>query len=144
MSKFLLNLPLQISKALTNSKIQFLFGNFFFLIFGSADRAARLTSGPASPPAAPSPQAEIARPAHPARASVASSWEICFPLWFTPSRASRLPLVSLRTGPRLSAPSSPLCRPTTAVNPPRRCSPCRPLRTSDAVKPLPTLHHSPP
>jgi hypothetical protein len=38
----------------------------FFLIFGPADPAARLASGPASPPAAPSPQAEIALPAHPA------------------------------------------------------------------------------
>jgi hypothetical protein len=35
MSKFLLNLLLQISKALVNSKIQFLFQKFlFFLIFG--------------------------------------------------------------------------------------------------------------
>jgi hypothetical protein len=31
----------------------------FFLIFGSTDLAARLASGPARPPAAPSPQAEI-------------------------------------------------------------------------------------
>jgi hypothetical protein len=32
----------------------------FFLIFGPVDLAARLATGPASPPAAPSPQAEIA------------------------------------------------------------------------------------
>jgi hypothetical protein len=38
----------------------------FFLIFGPADPMARFASGPASPPAAPSPQAKIARPAHPA------------------------------------------------------------------------------
>jgi hypothetical protein len=57
----------------------------FFLIFGPADPVARLASGPASPPVAPSPQAKIARPAHPARASVASSREIRFPLRFTPS-----------------------------------------------------------
>jgi hypothetical protein len=43
MSKFLLNLLLQISKALVNSKIRFQFRNFFFfLIFGPADLAARL------------------------------------------------------------------------------------------------------
>jgi hypothetical protein len=36
----------------------------FFLIFGLADPTARLASGPASPPAAASPQAEIA-PADP-------------------------------------------------------------------------------
>jgi hypothetical protein len=33
--------------------------NFFFLAFGSADPAARSASGPASPPAVPSLQAEI-------------------------------------------------------------------------------------
>jgi hypothetical protein len=58
MSKFLLNLLLQISKALVNSKIQFLIQKSFFLAFAPANLAARLASGPASPPAAPSPQAE--------------------------------------------------------------------------------------
>jgi hypothetical protein len=33
MSKFLLNLLVQISKALVNSKIQFLIQNFFFFAF---------------------------------------------------------------------------------------------------------------
>jgi hypothetical protein len=59
MSKFLLNLLLQISKALVNSKIQFLIQKSFFLAFGPSNLAARSASGPASPPAAPSPQAEI-------------------------------------------------------------------------------------
>jgi hypothetical protein len=40
MSKFLLNLLLQISKALVNSKIQFLIQKFFFLAFSPADLAA--------------------------------------------------------------------------------------------------------
>jgi hypothetical protein len=84
----------------------------FFLIFGPADPAARLASGPARPPATPSPQAEIARPAHPAHASVASSWEICFPSRFMPSRANRLSLVSLSTRPHLSDVSSPPRQPT--------------------------------
>jgi hypothetical protein len=75
----------------------------FFLDFGPADPAARLALGPASPPAAPSPQAKISRPAQPAHASVACSQEIRFPLRFTPSQAKRLPLISLTTGPRLSA-----------------------------------------
>jgi hypothetical protein len=79
----------------------------FFLIFGPADPAARLASGPACPPAAPSPPAKITRPADPARALVASSWEIRFPFRFTSSRASRLSLVSLSTGPYLSDVSSP-------------------------------------
>jgi hypothetical protein len=108
MSKFLLNLLLQIFKALVNLKNPILIQKFlFFLIFGPADPAARLPSGPASPPAAPSPQAKIARPAHPTRASVASSREIRFPFRFTSSRAGRLSLVSLSTGPHLSDVSSP-------------------------------------
>jgi hypothetical protein len=44
MSKFLLNLLLQISKALVNSKIKFLIQKSFFLVFGPADPAARLAS----------------------------------------------------------------------------------------------------
>jgi hypothetical protein len=59
MSKFLLNLLLQISKALVNSKIQFLIQKFLFLTYGPADPVARLASGLAHPPAAPSPQAKI-------------------------------------------------------------------------------------
>jgi hypothetical protein len=47
MSKFLLNLLLQISKALVNSKIQFLIQKFFFLAFGPADLAAHSAFGPA-------------------------------------------------------------------------------------------------
>jgi hypothetical protein len=58
MSKLLLNLLLQISKALVNSKIQFLIQKSFFLPFGPANLAACSASGPASPPAVPSPQAE--------------------------------------------------------------------------------------
>jgi hypothetical protein len=58
MLKFLLNLLLQISKALINSKIQFLIQKSFFLAFGPANLAARSASSPASPPVAPSPQAE--------------------------------------------------------------------------------------
>jgi hypothetical protein len=48
MSKFLLNLLLQIFKALVNSKIQFLIQKFFFLAFGLADLAAHSAFGPAS------------------------------------------------------------------------------------------------
>jgi hypothetical protein len=49
MSKFLLNLLLQIFKALVNSKIQFLIQKFFFHTFGPADRVAHLAFGLASP-----------------------------------------------------------------------------------------------
>jgi hypothetical protein len=55
------------------------------------------------------------RPAHPARASVASSRKIRFPFRFTPSRAGRLSLVSLSTGPHLSDVSSPPRWPTPAA-----------------------------
>jgi hypothetical protein len=89
----------------------------FFLIFGPADPVARLASSPASPPAMPSPQAKITRPAHPARVSIASSREIRFPLRFTPSQAGRLPLVSLTTGPRLSALSPTSSRPSSPAPP---------------------------
>jgi hypothetical protein len=61
------------------------------------------------------------RSAHPARASVASSWEIRFPFRITHSQAGRLSLVSLSTGPHLSdSPPSPR-RPTAVGNPLRRC-----------------------
>jgi hypothetical protein len=48
----------QISKALVNSKIQFLIQKFFFLTFGPADLAAHSAFGPASPPASLPPQAK--------------------------------------------------------------------------------------
>jgi hypothetical protein len=69
MSKFLLNLPLQIYKALVNSKIQFLIQKSFFLAFSPANLAARSASGPASPPATPSPadRDHPGRPIQPAR-----------------------------------------------------------------------------
>jgi hypothetical protein len=71
MSKFLLNLPLQISKALVNSKIQFLIQKSFFLAFGPANLAACSASGLASPPAASSPTGRNhpGRPIQPARRS---------------------------------------------------------------------------
>jgi hypothetical protein len=85
MSKFLLNLLLQIFKTLVNSKIQFLIHKFFFLTFGPADLAAHSAFGPASPlPSLPC-RLKPPRPTHLARASVASSREYVFPF------GSRLP-----------------------------------------------------
>jgi hypothetical protein len=46
MPKFLLNLFLQISKALVNSKIQFLFGKEFSFAFGPIGQPARPASQP--------------------------------------------------------------------------------------------------
>jgi hypothetical protein len=123
MLKFLLNLLLQISKALVNSKIQFLIQKFFSLL------SARPTPRPVRPLAqlAHRPRClrrpKSSQPAHPARVSVASSREIRFPFWITVSRADHLSLVSLSTGPHLSdSPPSPR-RPTPVRNPSRRCSP---------------------
>jgi hypothetical protein len=45
MSKFLLNLLLQNSKSMVNSKIQFLIQKLFYLIFGPADLAAHPAFG---------------------------------------------------------------------------------------------------
>jgi hypothetical protein len=64
MSKFLLNLLLQISKAFINSKIQFLIQKFFFLISARPTLRPTRPLSPASPLAAPSP-AGRKRPAGP-------------------------------------------------------------------------------
>jgi hypothetical protein len=100
MPKFLLNLLLQISKALVNSKIQFLIQKFLFPYFWPADLAAHAASGPASPLASLPPQAET-DPAGPppAHASVASSREIRFPFWFTPSELAASPSSLCQPGP---------------------------------------------
>jgi hypothetical protein len=60
MPKFRLNLLLQISEALVNSKLQFLVHKFLFHTFGPADLAAHSAFGPASPLALLPPQAETA------------------------------------------------------------------------------------
>jgi hypothetical protein len=135
MSKYLLNLLLQISKALVNSKIQFLIWKFFSLLSaGPTPRPVRPLTQPAHQPRRPH-RLKSSRPAHPARVSVASSRKIRFPFRITPSRADRLSLVSLSTGPHMSdSPPSP-CRPTPVGNPP-----C--LRCPRAFTALP--HHSPP
>jgi hypothetical protein len=133
MSKFLLNLLLQISKALVNSKIQFLIQKSFFLAFGPANLPARSAYGLASPSAAPSPQDETV-PAG------SSSPRVCRAFTGnTFSRASRLSLVSLSTRPHLSdSPPSP----TPAV--PGQKSPVPLPRASDAPRAFTTLpHHSP-
>jgi hypothetical protein len=145
MSKFLLNLLLQISKALVNSKIQFLIRKFFSLL------SARPTPRPIRPLAQPAHRSrhprrlKSSRPAHPAHASVASSRKIRFPFRITPSQADRLSLVSLSTGPHLSdSPPSPR-RPTPVGNPPRRRSPTPLPRALDAPELLqPSLITLPP
>jgi hypothetical protein len=145
MSKFLLNLLVQISKALANSKIQFLIQKFTFFAFGPADLAAHSTFGPAGSrwprcPHRPKPPS----PAHPARASVASLWEYVFPFGSRPPRWSLLPCLSIKWASTVSSVSHlrppELDRAATASRPPRAAQ----LRASGATEPLPPRHHSPP
>jgi hypothetical protein len=142
MSKFLLNLLLQISKALVNSKIKFLIQKSFSLL------SARPTLRPIRPLAtgrAVPRRPKSSRPAHPARASAASSREIRFPFQITPSQAGRLSLVSLLTGPHLSESLPSPRRPTPVENfpaPPLPHAAAPRLGCPRAFITLP--HHSPP
>jgi hypothetical protein len=64
MSKFLVNLLVQISKALVNSKNPIFNSEILFFAFGPADLAAHSAVGPANPAGlSPLPQAEAHRPA---------------------------------------------------------------------------------
>ena len=117
MSKFLLNLLLQISKALVNSKIQFLIRKFFIRISGPADLAAHTAlaqpvplasplswaefnlAGPASPLASLPPQAETA-PAGPPCPHVGRVFTgIRFPFWFMPFELAASPSSLCQVGP---------------------------------------------
>jgi hypothetical protein len=99
MSKFLLNLLVQISKALVNSKTQFLIQKFFFLTFGPADPAAHSAFGPASPLASLPPQAETT-PAGPPSPCVGRVFTgIRFPFWFAPSELAASPSSLCQAGP---------------------------------------------
>jgi hypothetical protein len=129
MSKFLLNLPLQISKALVNSKIQFLIQKSFFPSFRPGQPCGPFGLWPSQPTGRAVPRRPKSPwPAHPARASVASLREIRFPFQFTPSRAGRLSLVSVNRAPSVrcvfpTAPADPAAffcplRPPRAARPP--------------------------
>jgi hypothetical protein len=117
-----------------NSKI-------FFLHFrpGYPYRPTRLLAQPASlGPLLPQAEANFAGPSHSAHAR---RWRICRNTLSSLIHAFHsqrlLSIHPLTHGAHLSVSSSPPHRPTPVVTPPRRCSPCRPLRTSDAVEPLP-------
>jgi hypothetical protein len=107
MSKFLLNLLLQISKALVNSKIQFLIQKLFFLTFGPADLAAHSAFGPASPLASLPPQAEtpLAGPSSPCVGGVSAG--IRFPFWFAPSELAASRSSHCQAGPGCQLRPSP-------------------------------------
>jgi hypothetical protein len=118
MSKFLLNLLLQISKAFINSKIQFLIQKFFFLIL------ARPTLRPTRPLAQPAHWPR--RPRRP-KPSLTGPSSLCVGHVFARNtssllirafQTSHLSLVSLTTGPQLSAPSPTSSRPSSPAPPP--------------------------
>jgi hypothetical protein len=86
MSKFLLNLLLQNSKSLVNSKIQFLIQKFFFLIFGPDELEAHPAFGPPGsrwPLSSRGPNPTLS--AQLARVLMAHLWKYVFPF------GSRLP-----------------------------------------------------
>jgi hypothetical protein len=139
MSKFLLNLPLQISKALVNSKIYFLIQKSFFLAFGPANLVARLASGPASPPAAPSPQAEItpADPSSPRVGRVFAGNTFSFSVHTFPSRPP-LPRLSVNRAPSIR------CVFPTASADPGRFLPSPPVSAPPCPMSAPALVHGGP
>jgi hypothetical protein len=125
MSKFLLNLLVEISKALINSKIQFLIQKFFFLAFSPADFAAHSAVSPAGP-ADPLPsQAEttLAIPPSPCVGRVFT--EIRFPLWFASSElvASLSSLCQVGPGCQFRLPPPPADRLPRHLRPPRAARP---------------------
>jgi hypothetical protein len=106
----------------------------FFLIFGPADPAAHLASSPASPLAAPSPQAEIvlAGPSSQRVGRVFAGNTFFFSVRVFPSQPS-LPRLSVKQAPLVSC-----AFPTTPVDPGRflPSPPATPRRpTSDLVMP---------
>jgi hypothetical protein len=112
MPKFLLNLLLRISKALVNSKIQFLIQKFFFLTFGPADLVAHSAFGPASPLASLPPQAKTARAGPPSPRVGRVFTGIRFPFCFAPSElaASLLSLCQVGLSCQFHLPPAPADR----------------------------------
>jgi hypothetical protein len=118
MSKFLLNLLLQISKALVNSKIQFLIQKFHFLISARPTLRPIRPLSPASPLAMPPPQAETV-PASPSSPRVGRVFAgNTSSLLVRAFRVGRLSHVSLSTGPQMSVSSPTSSRPSSPAPPP--------------------------
>jgi hypothetical protein len=103
-------------------KIQFLFEKIYFLRF----QPTRLSRPAHSPglglPAGPTSPAQIASPRGLSAGQPAHAFSVfCrsrFPLQFAPSRAGRLPRISLTSGPRMSDSSPTSGRPSSPAPPP--------------------------
>jgi hypothetical protein len=156
MSKFLLNLLVQISKALVNSKIP-------FLRFRPGRPCGPLSLWPSQPTgcAAPAGRNHLGRPIQPVRRSRLRGIYV-FPFWFTPSASvacsacpfrpsplclsiSAIASFSLTGGPTLSvspgsSPSSNNARARRAATAPRPPSAAQ-LHASCATGPLPPRLH---
>jgi hypothetical protein len=144
MSKFLLNLLLQFSKALVNSKNQFLIQKSFFSCFGSADPVAH----PASQPSQPTSRAVFRRskaPGRPIQPARRSRLRGKYVFLFGSRLPRRLPLPCLSVNrapdvsfiPHLQPPELAYAatdsRPQSAAQ----------LRASGAIEPLPPRIHFP-
>jgi hypothetical protein len=133
MPKFLLNLFLQIFKALINSKIQFLFGKEFFLRFRPnrpSGQPTRLASQPSQPSALPlfSRRPHALGPSRPTR-----QWRIgqnTSPFHVCAARRRRLLPLSPPSGPHMSVPSPTSRRPTPATLPLLSATPRHPASAS--------------
>jgi hypothetical protein len=102
---------------LVNSKIQFLIQKFFFWISARPTLQPTRPLSPASPLAAPPPQAETI-PVGPSSPCVGRVFTgNTSSLLVRAFRAGRLSLVSLTTGARLSAPSPTSSRPSSPAPP---------------------------
>jgi hypothetical protein len=129
MSKFLLNILVQISKALVNTDIQFLSRKFFFLAFGPTDLAAQ----PAQLASLLSwAEFNLASPASPRVNGVIA--KVRFPFWFAPSElaASFSSLCQVGPGCQIRLPPPPADRCHFLSSPP--ATPCRPTSNINGVK----------
>jgi hypothetical protein len=154
MSKFLLNILLQISKVLVNSKIQFLIQKFFFLTFGPADLTAHSAFGPAGPrwppfSRRPKPTGRPI-PLSPRIDSVFA--EIRFPFWLAPSELAASSSSLYQAGPGYQLSPSPLAaracprrhRSLATTRRPAPCLGCRRAVTPHLHSPLIPLLNPPP
>jgi hypothetical protein len=113
-------------QSLGKFKNPILIQKFFFLTFSPTDLAAHSAFGPASPLALLPPQAKTPphRPIQPMRL-----WRLCgntFSLLVRAFPACSLSLISLSSGPRLSAPSLTSGRPSSPAPPPLSNHPAPP------------------
>jgi hypothetical protein len=141
MSKFLLKILLQISKALVNSKIQFLIQKFFFLAFGEAHSAV----GPAGPANPFLSRAETTLAGPPSLCAGRVFTEVCFPFWFAPFKLAASPSSLCQAGPGCQLRPSP---PAARARPCRHRFPPTPRRPTSDLEMLGEVftprHESPP